>query len=64
MDITELPFNAFIGMEHAGDLAGGLRLPADSRYTNHLGTVHASAIMALAEAASGKLLVDVIGDIE
>ena len=41
---------------------GLLRLPADNRYTNHLGTVHASALFSLAEASSGELLIAKLGD--
>lgn len=56
MNIADLPFNAHLGLrvsERAGVL---LELPAAERNANHLGTVHASAQMALAEAASGELL--------
>ena len=64
MDITELPFNAFLGIEHREDAAYRLRLPNDVSYTNHLGTVHASAIMALAEATSGAVLAAALGTME
>jgi acyl-coenzyme A thioesterase PaaI-like protein len=56
MDITKLPFNAFIGMERAQSKDALLQLPSDPRYLNHLGTVHASALLALAEASSGEFL--------
>lgn len=62
MNITKLPFNEFIGLEHSSDEGFVFRLPADVRYTNHLGTVHASALMALAEATSGELLLRAVGD--
>jgi Domain of unknown function (DUF4442) len=61
MDITKLPFNEFLGLERASDEGFVFRLPADVRYTNHLGTVHASALMALAEATSGELLLRALG---
>ena len=35
---------------------GLLELPAGGQYLNHLGTVHASAQLALAEASSGEFL--------
>lgn len=54
--VTELPFNQFIGLEASPDAAQLLRLPAGHRYLNHLGTVHASALLALAEASSGEFL--------
>jgi hypothetical protein len=54
--VTELPFNQFIGLEAAADSAQLLRLPSGEQYLNHLGTVHASALLALAEASSGEFL--------
>jgi acyl-coenzyme A thioesterase PaaI-like protein len=60
MNIAELPFNAHLGIrvsERDGKL---LELPAAERNSNHLNTVHASAQMALAEAASGELLLRVL----
>jgi hypothetical protein len=54
--VTELPFNSFIGIQTASDSARLLRLPAGGQYLNHLGTVHASALLALAEASSGEFL--------
>lgn len=54
--VLDLPFNRFLGLELAKDDAQLLRLPAGSQYFNHLGTVHASALVALAEASSGEFL--------
>ncbi len=54
--VTELPFNRFLGIETASGTAHLLRLPAGAQYLNHLGTVHASALLALAEASSGEFL--------
>jgi acyl-coenzyme A thioesterase PaaI-like protein len=62
MDVTRLPFNALIGLEAGppgGDVLVGL--PAGSQYTNHLGTVHASALLAVAEAGSGVALLRHLG---
>lgn len=57
MDITKLPFNAFIGLETcSSDETGILTLPKRDEYSNHVGTVHASALFALAEASSGSHL--------
>jgi acyl-coenzyme A thioesterase PaaI-like protein len=56
MDITHIPFNALVGIERAEVEGALLQLPADPRYLNHLGTVHASALLALAEASSGEFL--------
>jgi hypothetical protein len=57
MDVTELPFNRFVGVQKCTDRTNGIfQLPAHSHYLNHLGTVHASALFALAEASSGQFL--------
>ena len=63
MDVTELPFNRFLGLEVAAADTGFLvSLPGSERYTNHLGTVHASALLAVAEAGSGMFLGRHFGD--
>ena len=59
--VTELPFNRFIGIETAAEAPRLLRLPAGGHYLNHLGTVHASAQLALAEASSGEFLLRALG---
>ena len=56
MSVLTLPFNSFLGLEPASEPGQLLRLPADPKYLNHLGTVHASALLALAEASSGEFL--------
>ena len=57
MKVTALPFNRFLGLEPAAPGSGFLvSLPGLPQYTNHLGTVHASALLAVAEAGSGELL--------
>jgi acyl-coenzyme A thioesterase PaaI-like protein len=61
--VTELPFNRFLGLKPA-DAPSLLRLPADVEYLNHLGTVHASALLALAEASSGEFLLRHFGSSE
>jgi len=58
MDIAAIPFNRFLGLRAEG---AALSLPEDANYLNHLGTVHASAQFALAEAASGQWLLDRFG---
>jgi hypothetical protein len=60
LNITLLPFNKLIGLEPAGpDCMVGL--PEGPQYLNHLGTVHASALLAVAEAGSGEFLVGMAG---
>lgn len=61
--VTELPFNRFLGIETAAEPTQLLRLPAGEQYLNHLGTVHASAQLALAEASSGEFLLRAVGSI-
>jgi hypothetical protein len=57
MDITEVPFNKFVGIARPDGEPGYLLQLCDSTdYENHLGTVHASAQLALAEATSGEHL--------
>ena len=54
--VTELPFNNLLGIRPADDSTHLLQLPSGNQYLNHLGTVHASAQLALAEASSGEFL--------
>lgn len=54
--VTELPFNAFIGLQMSANAEKLLQLPSGGQFLNHLGTVHASALLALAEASSGEFL--------
>jgi acyl-coenzyme A thioesterase PaaI-like protein len=62
MDVTQLPFNRLVGLEPAAGDGGFLvSLPDGPQYTNHLGTVHASALLAVAEAGSGAFLVRQFG---
>jgi acyl-coenzyme A thioesterase PaaI-like protein len=62
MDITALPFSRLIGLERASPESGFLlSLPASPSYLNHVGTVHAGALLALAESASGEFLLREFG---
>jgi acyl-coenzyme A thioesterase PaaI-like protein len=57
MNVTDIPFNAMLGIRPAPEGSGLLlELPDAPCYRNHVGTVHAAAQLALAEAASGELL--------
>lgn len=55
MKIIDIPFNALIGLKESASEAL-LQLPNEAKYGNHLGTVHAAALFALAEASAGELL--------
>lgn len=62
MDVTQLPFNRFVGIESCEKREGGIfELPAANKFLNHVGTVHASALFGLAEASSGQFLADNLG---
>ncbi len=52
MDVTQIPFNKFIEIKNSND-DNALALEFKSNMKNHLGTFHASAQFALAEACSG-----------
>jgi len=60
--VTELPFNMLLNLQSATDAAHLLWLPAGGQYLNHLGTVHAGVLVALAEATSGEFLPRTLGD--
>lgn len=56
MDITKLPFNELIDLKRSPDHNYMLSLSDDRKYTNHLETVHAAALFALAESTGGDFL--------
>ncbi len=56
MDVTQIPFNKFIAISHSSAAECALELAFTDRIRNHLGTLHASAQFALAEACSGLAL--------
>lgn len=54
--VTTLPFNRHVGIQKSSTSEGLLELPSGEQFLNHLGTVHAGAQLALAEACSGQFL--------
>ncbi len=58
MDVTKLPFNEFIGLKQSINSDYLLMLDDKREYTNHLDTVHASALFSLAEATSGHFILN------
>lgn len=56
MEILEIPFNRFINLKYSTNPEYLMMLDNKDVYHNHLGTVHASALFALAEATSGFFL--------
>ncbi len=62
MNVLKLPFNQLLLIKKS-DLPGTILMLDDgTKYHNHLGTVHASAQYALAEASSGEILERNFGD--
>ena len=53
MDVQSLPFNRSLGIKVDGDR---IYLSPQERHLNHVGTVHATVIFGIAEAASGHIL--------
>ncbi len=61
MNILAIPFHEHLGLELAS-APGLLQLAPRPEHMNHLGTVHASVLIALAEASSGLLLQQQLSD--
>lgn len=55
MNITELPYNQYIGIEK-GDT--DVLLCKKPELLNHVGTIHAAVLYGLAEAASGDWIIE------
>jgi hypothetical protein len=63
MKVLEIPFNKFIGLQQADTENDSIfKLERKKEYLNHLGTIHASALFALAEASSGEFLLNEFKD--
>jgi acyl-coenzyme A thioesterase PaaI-like protein len=62
MDILSLPFNAHVSITRSAREGYLLELDSQPRHDNHLGTIHAAALFALAEATSGEFLLQSRGD--
>jgi acyl-coenzyme A thioesterase PaaI-like protein len=64
MDVTALPFTRLLGLERGASGSGLLvSLPASAQHANHLGTVHAGALLTVAEAGSAEFLLRHFGEI-
>jgi acyl-coenzyme A thioesterase PaaI-like protein len=63
MRVTDLALNRALGMRPVSASPGQiLELPESPLVLNHVGTVHASAQFALAEACSGEFLLRAVGE--
>jgi hypothetical protein len=62
MNVLKLPFNGILLLKKSTLPDTVLMLEDDVKYQNHVGTVHASAQYALAEASSGEILERNFGD--
>src|SRR5579863_9997713 len=62
--IRAIPFNAHLGLDVVGydGGVGVVRLPDEPSLRNHVGSQHAGALFAAAEAASGVVLLGKLGD--
>jgi len=56
MNIQEVPFNRYLGIQPSARKEYILQMGYDKKVSNHLGTFHAGALFTLAEAASGEFL--------
>lgn len=56
MNITQIPFNKYINISSSSGSGNSLELAFKDEMKNHIGTFHASAQFALAEACSGLAL--------
>lgn len=64
MKVVDIPFNAFLGIEEAPASSSHLlQLRESPNHLNHVGTVHASVQMALAEASSGQCLMQALPEL-
>ena len=57
MDIMEIEFNKFLGLQKSTKPDYIFQLEKRKELTNHLGTFHAGVLFSLAEAASGQFLI-------
>jgi acyl-coenzyme A thioesterase PaaI-like protein len=57
MDIAGKPFNALLGITADKDSCD-VRLACTAEHHNHLGAAHAGVVFAVAEAASGRYLIE------
>jgi len=65
MKIPEIPFNNYLGIQKGREGEDFLlKICFAEKYHNHLGTFHASALFALAEASSGEFLFRHFSDLE
>lgn len=58
MNIIDIPFNKLLGISEAENTDYLLQLDARKEYTNHLGTIHAAALFALAEGSGAQFLLN------
>jgi acyl-coenzyme A thioesterase PaaI-like protein len=58
LDITKVPFNQLLGIRFSTRPEYILQLDAKTEYTNHLGTIHAAALFALAEGSGAQFMLN------
>ena len=56
IDIEQVPFNRSLGIRRCPDPDYLLEVAGSEQLGNHVGTIHAAVILALAEASAGECL--------
>ena len=56
IDIEQVPFNRYLGIRRCPDPDYLLEVAGSEQLGNHVGTIHAAVILALAEASAGECL--------
>lgn len=65
MNIAELPFNRLVGLANEPPESDRLMsLDPGPQHENHIGTIHACALLAVAEAGSGEYLLRKLGSVD
>ena len=62
IDIFDIPFNHFLGITESEKPDYLLQLASEEQHRNHVGSIHAAALFALAEATSGEYLIQRRGE--
>lgn len=62
MKIGDVPFNQFLGITESVHSSYMLQLEPAPHHLNHIGSIHAAVLFALAEATSGAYLLERRGD--
>lgn len=56
MNINDIPYNQLLGIQNSDNDLYLLKLDEDTKYHNHIQSIHAAALFSLAEATAAKFL--------